>query len=366
MHVFLRKALRVGPLRFNLSKSGIGVSAGVPGLRVGLIGPRGHYIYAGRKGLYYRRTLGRPGEAARSKEGAGIAPTLPSQLLPDASEPLLEDVTGATVMQMAASSSSDLINQLTESARVQSVWGWAAGLGAMASAAAFVLFWPLGFPVLLATVAAAWWLRQRDLARKAVVVFYDVNDQYAQNFETLINEFAWVSDAQRKRRVMAHGSATGYQKKIHAGAEEIERVIPVAATITGPKQLTTNVSVPSLEDAQRAIHFLPDRVLIREGSDFAELHYQQLTVETAQVRWIEQGAVPADARQVDTTWRYVNKSGGPDRRFKDNRQLPILLLSSLRLSATNGLDAVYHLSNPEAAVLFARALGGMRDLDPQP
>jgi hypothetical protein len=222
-------------------------------------------------------------------------------------------------------------------------------MGAVASAGAFVLFWPLGFPVVVATVAAAWWLRQRDLARKAVVVFYDVNDQYAQNFETLINEFAWVSDAQRKRRVMAHGSTTAYQKKIHAGAEEIERVIPVAATITGPKQLTTNVSVPSLDNAQRAIYFLPDRVLIRERSDFAELHYDQLTVETAQIRWIEQEAVPADARQVDTTWRYVNKSGGPDRRFKDNRQLPVLLLS-----------------NPEAAIPFARALGGMRDLDPQP
>src|SRR3954462_7796950 len=56
MGLYLRKSLRVGPLRFNLSGSGIGVSAGIPGLRIGF-GPRGNYIHAGRGGLYYRATL---------------------------------------------------------------------------------------------------------------------------------------------------------------------------------------------------------------------------------------------------------------------------------------------------------------------
>ena len=56
MSFFLRKSLRFGLFRFNLSKSGIGVSAGVKGLRIGK-GPRGTYINAGRGGVYYRKTL---------------------------------------------------------------------------------------------------------------------------------------------------------------------------------------------------------------------------------------------------------------------------------------------------------------------
>lgn len=56
MSFFLRKSLRFGPIRFNLSKSGIGVSAGVKGLRIGK-GPRGTYVHAGRGGIYYRKTL---------------------------------------------------------------------------------------------------------------------------------------------------------------------------------------------------------------------------------------------------------------------------------------------------------------------
>jgi Protein of unknown function (DUF4236) len=44
--IYIRKSVRAGPFRFNLSKSGVGVSAGVPGFRIGT-GPRGNYVFAG-------------------------------------------------------------------------------------------------------------------------------------------------------------------------------------------------------------------------------------------------------------------------------------------------------------------------------
>src|SRR5258708_5999174 len=56
MSWYLKKSFRFGPIRFNLSKSGIGVSGGVKGLRVGT-GPRGPYVHAGRGGIYYRKSF---------------------------------------------------------------------------------------------------------------------------------------------------------------------------------------------------------------------------------------------------------------------------------------------------------------------
>lgn len=53
---YLRKSLKFGPLRINLSKSGLGTSLGVTGLRV-RTGPKGSYLHAGREGLYYRKSL---------------------------------------------------------------------------------------------------------------------------------------------------------------------------------------------------------------------------------------------------------------------------------------------------------------------
>src|SRR5439155_9227662 len=69
MSFYLKKSLRFGPLRFNLSKSGIGVSAGVKGFRLGT-GPRGNYIHAGRGGIYYRQTLGARRRGGRSANRA--------------------------------------------------------------------------------------------------------------------------------------------------------------------------------------------------------------------------------------------------------------------------------------------------------
>jgi hypothetical protein len=53
---FLRKSVKVGPLRFNLSKSGVSVSTGITGLRFG-VGPRGNWIRMGGGGLSYRAAL---------------------------------------------------------------------------------------------------------------------------------------------------------------------------------------------------------------------------------------------------------------------------------------------------------------------
>jgi hypothetical protein len=39
-------------------------------------------------------------------------------------------------------------------------------------------------------------------------------------------------------------------------------------------------------------------------------------------RLIEEGPVPRDAERIGITWKYVNKGGGPDRRYKNNPQLP--------------------------------------------
>lgn len=75
MGLFFRKGVKVGPLRINFSKSGVGVSAGVKGLRVGT-GPRGNYVSAGRGGLYYRKYFGGT-KRSHSATGLPNAPTPP-------------------------------------------------------------------------------------------------------------------------------------------------------------------------------------------------------------------------------------------------------------------------------------------------
>jgi len=68
---YLRKSFKMGPVRMNLSKSGIGMSAGVKGARIGVSGSGRGYVHAGRKGLYYRQSLGSTSQAG--SKGIGQA-----------------------------------------------------------------------------------------------------------------------------------------------------------------------------------------------------------------------------------------------------------------------------------------------------
>src|SRR5215472_6325697 len=53
-----RKAFRLGPLRLNLSKRGVGASVGVKGARLGVDATGKPYVAGGRYGLYFRQRLG--------------------------------------------------------------------------------------------------------------------------------------------------------------------------------------------------------------------------------------------------------------------------------------------------------------------
>ena len=73
---FLRKSFRVGPLRLNLSKRGIGASVGVKGARLGVDATGKPYAAGGRYGLYFRQRLG----PSRTSQAAGaIGPSSEGQ-----------------------------------------------------------------------------------------------------------------------------------------------------------------------------------------------------------------------------------------------------------------------------------------------
>jgi hypothetical protein len=57
MGLYFRKSIKLGPLRINFSKSGIGFSIGIPGFRIVKPAKGKLYFQTGKKGLYYRKTI---------------------------------------------------------------------------------------------------------------------------------------------------------------------------------------------------------------------------------------------------------------------------------------------------------------------
>jgi hypothetical protein len=57
MNFFFRKLIKLGPLRLNLSKSGIGVSAGPKGIKAGVNARGGMYIAGGSHGVRFQHAV---------------------------------------------------------------------------------------------------------------------------------------------------------------------------------------------------------------------------------------------------------------------------------------------------------------------
>ena len=349
MGFYIRKSVKAGPFRFNVSKSGLGVSVGVPGFRVGT-GPRGNYVQMGRGGLYYRTTLSRPANSLPNRSHAS-----PQYRTPEyrPSGILMEDVTGATVISMAPTGGDDVVQQLnTATSRV--LVGWPA----MALTLLFGLFTiPWGLLSWIILVPACIWLILWDQSRHKVVLFYDVNDEPAQWFTNVVEQWQWLSQSQALWRVVQSGAVrTTYQFKTNSGASNVVNRVRAVANSVGPQQLATNIAVPTISAGKTSLHFLPDRVLVRDGKRFSDIAYTHLGILAGSTRFIEESTPPGDAIQVDWTWRFVNVKGGPDRRYNNNRQLPVMHYETLDFTSPQGLQWHVQISRNGAAPPVAAAL----------
>jgi hypothetical protein len=335
MGFYVRKSLKAGPFRFNLSKSGVGVSTGVPGFRVGT-GPRGNYVRLGKSGVFYGSTGSSPAAG-----GQGYVPPAP----PPVADVLLEDVTGASAANLVPSGSGEIVDQLNAAARRPRIFPWVLILPLIV-----ILIQPLvGALLLIPGIPGLTWLWYYDRAKRTVVAFYDVNDSAAQWFQGLVDAMEQVALSDGLWRVNASGRVqTSYQYKVNAGASKIDSRSIAKVGREPPATLATNIVVPSLSSGSAALLFLPDRVLVKTGKRFSDVPYPELSVHAEPVRFIESGRVPRDGRQVDTTWQYVNVKGGPDRRFKDNRQYPVLLYGELELTSPGGLRWEVQSSRPSS------------------
>jgi hypothetical protein len=176
MGFYFRKSIRVGPLRFNLSKSGVGVSTGIKGLRVG-VGPRGNYIHAGAGGFYYRTTL-TPKEAKNSFNQP--IETNDPCFVPS-HEPT-QEIDSDLNLLFKESSEDVLVAEITQKMKMFYFWKWCLG-------ASFVLAYYLGVELLavglLITLGVYFW----DETRKSVVLFYDFDESEKQKYEAVVNSF---------------------------------------------------------------------------------------------------------------------------------------------------------------------------------
>lgn len=341
MSFYIRKSLSFGPVRFNLSNRGIGVSAGIKGFRVGT-GPRGNYVHVGRGGFYYRASLsqrrnGSPGSpAARPAEREPQPPVLTSQSL-------MLDVDSSAVGQIVDASSQAIVNEIREKERLWRMAPWIGILGCLATVygfavnlvglgVGFAVAFGIGFLVAL----------RFDRNRKTTVIFYDFEDETGGNFKELHEALEAIASAVGFWHIPTKGDVG--DAKYNAGAKQVVTRNSIAVGFDHPKFIRTNIPIPNFSVGSQHLYFFPDRIFIFGGGDVGALTYESVQATINPTGFIETESVPRDSERIGQTWRYVNKKGGPDRRFKDNPELPIMKYEQIHLRSDSGLNELVMIS----------------------
>src|ERR1700677_3031873 len=255
MGFYIRKSVKAGPFRFNLSNSGVGVSAGVPGFRIGT-GPRGNYIHMGRNGVYYRASLNGPTPRSPTRPRQSVRYQQPAFRPSDV---VMEDVTGTSALSLEPTGRGDLVDQLNAAA-ARFVWWWP---GAIVVFLVGLMTMPWGLIIWILGGVGCAWLYLNDQARRSVVAFYDVRDGAYSWFDSLVTQWRWVTESQRVWRVIESGDVLGtYNFKVNSGASALVRTLSATASTSGEyRQLSTNIAVPSITAGNSALYLLPDRLL---------------------------------------------------------------------------------------------------------
>ena len=373
MGFYFRKSMNFGPVRFNFSKSGIGVSAGIKGARIST-GPRGTYVHAGRNGFYYsQRISGQSSHGqyrTRSNQQAQWQTHIPQ------STPSAYVIETADVNRLVETSNADLLNQINSSAK-QTRFAPLAVLCTLAvTGLIFFVVLVCAAPIAdlvvanrdsaltIGTIAAfvaalatlipgtvfSWRIHKGDEFKRTTPLFYELEQDALNKFSAIQQACEALSRSTRIWRIQT--TQQNFDWKRNAGASSLITRQAVYVGRQQPPFIATNVDVWSINLNDMTLFFMPDYVFVRQNASYGAISYESLSVSFAATRYIEEQGVPPDARVIDHTWQYVNKKGGPDRRFANNRQLPIAQYGLIQIQSLTGLNIHLYVSSIEAASYF--------------
>jgi hypothetical protein len=193
-------------------------------------------------------------------------------------------------------------------------------------------------------------VHKKNVDKRISRLFYELSEAAAQRYSIVQQAMAHLANAHQIWRVQADSPTSDWKR--NAGASSLVRRVSVRVGPSSPPRIQTNIETPSLDLGRMRLYFMPDLILYWDHGTFGAVSYDDFRVEQGSTRFIEDGYLPSDAVVVGKTWRYVRRDGGPDRRFNNNKQLPIAQYGTLALRTSRGLNIHLQVSSLDGSAAF--------------
>ena len=349
-----RRSFSIGGMRLYASKTGLSASVGVKGLRLN-VGSRGAFISPGAGGFYYRARLG-----GKRPVASQAPPPAGQRFEPRREAANLIQIDADESFQSQTTSGTMLLDTLNVLSTPRPMF-WIALLLAIGAMVSTVMLLSAPALILLCTLLptlAFAFAAYHDHRSRRFVLAYDLDAAASKRYDVLVDAYRQLQQAGSVRGIDEEHRHGDWKR--NAGATSSVSRYRVSCHGRGIPRVITNLEKISVGAQSRTLFFLPDQLLIRRGFRYSAIPYAELAVQGSSGQFVWEDRVPGDAEVVGHTWRYVRRDGGPDRRFNNNRQIPVVRVYDLHLASPSGLRMRIQTTSHTAAEAFASALHGLR------
>jgi hypothetical protein len=313
MALYLKKTFKFGPFSINLSKSGIGFSAGIKGARVSK-GPRGTFVNIGKNGIYYRKSLtsfnnivSENSKAVQSNNGISN-----------------KNIQNIDFQNIETTDLNNLVDSEFEEEFREIQKKFSCGF----------------------------------FGDKKIYLFYNIDEEKEEKMSIFYDSYALLQKCNKAWWLYSQAKTDNNIKRDFGNAEVLNKTMPFPPSFINygiPRRFITNIKVPVIPLGKQ-IYFFPDRIFITEGKQIGTVNYKDLILEYGKMHMVFQSDPPKDSKLVNHVWQYANKDGTPDKRHQDNQQLPVYEIGQINFKSETGLNESVQFSNPEAVEKFVKAL----------
>lgn len=326
MRVRYRKSINLGGgVRINLSKSGVGYSWGTKGFR-----------YTKKSTGGTRSTVSIPGTGVSwvNESGSDNRPSSHTNVQTNAVQTFdTQDIKNNVASEMVSDGLEGMLTAATKTLRTYKL-----------ISSFFWIMLVVGCRYPICWIASAAFGIYSIYFRKENIIKleYSINDDLKSTIEERMNPLIKITQSKKVWRITQTSKVAN--SKYASGASSLIKRNKCRTSNKPFFPFTTTEKVASFKTKNETLLFLPDKLFIMQGSKIGALNYDDIQMNLYSKRFIETEKVPSDAVVVDHTWEYVNKSGGPDKRFQNNKQIPVCLYGEMSLKSACGLDTVIMFS----------------------
>jgi hypothetical protein len=266
MSFYIRRSVRFGPVRFNFSKSGVGVSLGIKGARLST-GPRGTYINMGGQGVYYRQKINDSIDSPTNSQSDNFEgydfrrieqpQVYVANLVESSSKELLDKMNSRIrqpryaflvgIIATIIASGIALFGLVVQNFQVTIRFVWIFFFGIAG------LFWLLGLWV-------AWVTSQQEKYAQITTLRYSLDESANERFVTLQKS---LEDLSKSNRIwLLTSRVSTFDWKRNAGASSLISRRPVVIRQMQPPFVGTQIKTFTLTSNLFQLFFMPDQILV--------------------------------------------------------------------------------------------------------